>query len=143
VTEAFAKGARYELASFGIDAVIVQPGSYPTDAAAKAVPPADTARLAPYGPTLAAFNAAFGATLEAGQVGDPQEVADAIVALIATPAGQRPLRTVVAHVEMERQVPQAINEVAEWVQQTFLSAMGLGSLVTLRAPEAGDVAAPA
>jgi NAD(P)-dependent dehydrogenase (short-subunit alcohol dehydrogenase family) len=129
--EALAEGARYELASFGIDSVIVQPGGYPTDAAAKAVPPADTARLAPYGPTLAAFNAAFGATLEAGQVGDPQKVADAIAALIATGAGQRPLRTVVAHVEQER------------VQQTFLSAMGLGPLVTLRTPEAGDVAAPA
>jgi NAD(P)-dependent dehydrogenase (short-subunit alcohol dehydrogenase family) len=134
--EALTEGARYELASFGIDTLIVQPGGYPTDAASKAVPPADTARLASYGPALTAFNAAFQDTLDADQAGDPQDVADAIAALIALPAGQRPLRTVVAHKEMERQAPQAINEVAEQVQQRFLSDLGLESLVTLRTPPA-------
>jgi NAD(P)-dependent dehydrogenase (short-subunit alcohol dehydrogenase family) len=134
--EALAEASRYELATFGIDAVIVQPGSYPTGAADKAVSPADTARLSAYGPALDTFNAAFGATLTAGQAGDPQEVADAIALLIARPAGQRPLRTVVAHVEMERQAPHAINDVTEQVQQGFLTAMGLESLVTLQAPAA-------
>jgi NAD(P)-dependent dehydrogenase (short-subunit alcohol dehydrogenase family) len=47
--EALAEGARYELASLGIDVVIVQPGAYPTGVAAKLVPPADAARLASYG----------------------------------------------------------------------------------------------
>lgn len=132
--EELAEASRYELAGFGIDAVIVQPGSYPTGAAGKAVSPADTARLAPYGPALDTFQAAFGATLAAGEAGDPQEVADAIAALIAMPAGQRPLRTVVAHVERERQAPRAINEAVAEVQQGFLSAMGLAALVTLQAP---------
>ncbi len=132
--EALAEGARYELASLGIDVVIVQPGAYPTGVAAKLVPPADAARLASYGPALAAFNAAFEDTPDADQPGDPQEVADAIAALVAMPAGRRPLRTVVAHMELERQAPQAINEVAERVQQSFLSTLGLGSVVTLPRP---------
>jgi NAD(P)-dependent dehydrogenase (short-subunit alcohol dehydrogenase family) len=130
--EALAEGARYELASFGIDVVIVQPGPYPTGVAAKLVPPADASRVAPYGTTLAAFNAAFDDMLDADQAGDPQEVADAIATLIATPAGLRPLRTVVAHTEIERQAPRAINAVAEQVQHGFLAAMGLESLVALR-----------
>jgi NAD(P)-dependent dehydrogenase (short-subunit alcohol dehydrogenase family) len=127
--EELAEASRYELASLGIDAVIVQPGTYPTGIEHKTVLPADTARVAPYGPALDPFQAALGAVREASQASDPQEVADAIAALIAMPAGQRPLRTVVAPTEMERQGTRAINEAVAEVQQGFLSAFGLGALV--------------
>jgi hypothetical protein len=41
---------------------------------------------------------------------NPQDVADAIVALIARPAGQRPLRMVVAPVAAQREVVAGINQ---------------------------------
>jgi hypothetical protein len=51
---------------------------------------------------------------------------DAIVALIAAPAGTRPLRTVVdAHPEGV----QAINQAAEQAQAGALGAIGLGGLL--------------
>ena len=41
---------------------------------------------------------------------NPQDVADAITALIALPAGQRPLRTVVAPVAGQREAVAGINQ---------------------------------
>ena len=58
--------------------------------------------------------------------GDPQDVADAILKLVATPVGQRPLRTVVdAHPEGVI----AINTVCAQVQAGLLGAMQLGFML--------------
>ena len=46
----------------------------------------------------------------ADRTSNPQDVADAIVALIALPAGQRPLRTVVAPVAAEREVVAGLHQ---------------------------------
>ncbi len=53
---------------------------------------------------------------------DPQEVADAVASVIAQPAGERPLRTVVATVA-QRQAPQALNDAATQAMQSFLEAL--------------------
>ena len=51
--------------------------------------PEDTNRLAAYGELAGGAQAA----IRSRTPGDPREVADAIVALVETPIGQRPLRT--------------------------------------------------
>ncbi len=55
---------------------------------------------------------------------DPQEVADAVAHVIAQPAGERPLRTVVATV-VQRQAPQALNDAATHAMQSFLEALNI------------------
>jgi hypothetical protein len=111
----------------GIDAVIVEPGLYPTKLGANRTAPADLARIAPY-------NAAFqrmAAILAAGSRGsdglpppDPQEVVDVIANLIETPTGERPLRTVVA-VPGQREASLLINEAAHRAGQAAAEAVGL------------------
>ena len=129
--EALAEAYRYELSATGVDSVIVEPGAYPTKFMTGVVIPTDTGRAAGYGP-FAQLPEQIAAGLAGMLSGDgapnPQAVADAILLLINTPAGSRPLRTVVdAHPEGA----QAINQVCEQVQVGALGAMGLGGVLQL------------
>jgi NAD(P)-dependent dehydrogenase (short-subunit alcohol dehydrogenase family) len=97
--EGFAESLHHQVAPFGIDVVILEPGSFPTPAISKsmpahaqdianeyaaATPPPDHVQPAPeYRPP------------------DPQEIADAVLHLVELPAGQRPLRQVVGPVFTE------------------------------------------
>jgi NAD(P)-dependent dehydrogenase (short-subunit alcohol dehydrogenase family) len=98
--EAMAQISRYELSQSGVDVAIVEPAAYPTDLIDNArvyyrdylrgLTDADAQRRAEYG------ELATRVERELEEEGpDPQEVADAVARLIATPAGQRPLRTLV------------------------------------------------
>jgi NAD(P)-dependent dehydrogenase (short-subunit alcohol dehydrogenase family) len=98
--EAMAQVSRYELSQSGVDVAIVEPGPYPTDLIDNAriyyrdylrgLTHADEQRRAQYGELATRVEREL---TEEGP--DPQQVADAIAALIATPAGQRPPRTLV------------------------------------------------
>jgi NAD(P)-dependent dehydrogenase (short-subunit alcohol dehydrogenase family) len=96
--EGLSENYRTELSAFGIDVCIVEPGGYPTSFIDNLMKPSDPARNASYGPmadapaqTLAHFESVLAAT----PAQNPQRVADAIAKLIATPRGERPLRTTV------------------------------------------------
>ncbi len=133
--EALAESYHYELAPLGVDVVLVQPGAYPTPFTSSAMAPGDASRAAGYGP-LAGFReqllGAIDGMLRGPGAGDPQEVADAVLRLIETPVGQRPLRTVVdAHPEGV----QAINAVCEQVQRGTLEAMQMGFMLQVAARE--------
>lgn len=127
--EALAEGYHYELAPLGIDVVIVQPGAYPTPLANNMMGPGDPTRAPGYGPMAQLgeqMGGAMAAMLSGPGAGDPQDVADAILKLVATPVGQRPLRTVVdAHPEGVI----AINTVCAQVQAGLLGAMQLGFML--------------
>jgi NAD(P)-dependent dehydrogenase (short-subunit alcohol dehydrogenase family) len=85
---------RYELASFGIDVSIIEPGLFATSIFDTATLADDVARSAGYG-ALAdkpAQGMAIAQQMLAGGTPDPQEVADAVLRLARMPAGQRPLR---------------------------------------------------
>ena len=93
--ESLAESTSYELASFGIDVAIVEPGAYATEIFGKVVGPDDADRAAAYSsltPAVEAMSASLG---EAAQGRDPKEVADAILLLANAPAGTRALRTTV------------------------------------------------
>lgn len=126
LTEAY----HHELAALGIDAVIVEPGTYPTGLGGKTIFAGDQTRIAPYSALLAQVSAAAEAsTSETSQATapNPQEVADAIANLIAMPTGHRPLRTVVA-IEGQREGPSMINQTSAKVIQAVLQSWGLSQV---------------
>jgi NAD(P)-dependent dehydrogenase (short-subunit alcohol dehydrogenase family) len=122
--EALTQSYRYELAPFGIDAAIIEPGTYPTPIATKHQSAADTQRTALYQAAMDAFTTPFYAENRSATPPNPQEVADAVARVIAQSAGERPLHTVVAPVA-QRQAPQAINDAVAQATRSFFEALAL------------------
>jgi len=120
--EGLTESYRYELAPFGIDAAIIEPGTYPTTISANRQVAAEAERFALYQAGIDAFMVRFYAENRSAIPPDPQEVANAVAHIIAQPAGERPLRTVVATV-VQRQAPQALNDAATQAMQSFLEAL--------------------
>jgi NAD(P)-dependent dehydrogenase (short-subunit alcohol dehydrogenase family) len=120
--EAFAETYHYELAAQGIESVIVEPGQYETPVFGNTVMASDEARTNTYGaikeiPTK--INAALLST-----AGNPQDVADAILRIIETPAGEKQLRYIVSRAGLG--VDQ-INALTNQVQANLLEAFGLAA----------------
>jgi NAD(P)-dependent dehydrogenase (short-subunit alcohol dehydrogenase family) len=95
--EGLTEGLHYEVRSLGVDVVMIQPGAFPTAIFGKTLHGSDASINASYG-DLAKVPDQIGAGI--GQLfetmkPDPQLVANAIIRLIQTPLGKRPLRTVV------------------------------------------------
>jgi NAD(P)-dependent dehydrogenase (short-subunit alcohol dehydrogenase family) len=99
--EGFAESLHYQVAPFGIDVAIVEPGSFPTPATFKSMEADNQEIAAAYASRPTANAAPRQAATSGHQPPDPQEVADAVKRLIELPAGQRPLRTVVGPVFTE------------------------------------------
>jgi NAD(P)-dependent dehydrogenase (short-subunit alcohol dehydrogenase family) len=99
--EGFAESLHYQVAPFGIDVAILEPGSFPTPATFKSMEAADREITAAYAAQAPAGAARRSAPASGRQPPDPQEVADAVKRLIDQPAGRRPLRTVVGPVFTE------------------------------------------
>ena len=121
--EALAESSSYELRPFGVDVAIVEPGAFATNIISTIVGPDDAARLASYGEVGKIIDQ-IGAAL-AESAGDPQDVADAVVALAKTAAGERPLRTIVGGMEPIA----AINAATAGPQRALIEALGLGALL--------------
>src|SRR3989442_6769401 len=81
--EGLTESYRYELAPFGIDAAIIEPGTYPTTISANRQDAADAGRSAVYQAGLEAFMGRFYAENRSATPPDPQEGADAIDPVIA------------------------------------------------------------
>ena len=123
--EAFAEATAYELAPFGVDVAIVQPGAFTTSIGENITGADDAARIASYGdvPALAEnVSAGLGA---AAAERDAAEVARAILALANAPAGMRPLRTTVP----ADQATDMINAATAPVQRAVIEHFGLGVLL--------------
>jgi len=118
--EALAEAYHYELAPQGIDSSIVQPGAYQTAVFGNLVKAADEARAETYG----VANQILGQIndLLAKAAGDPQEVADAVLRIVETPAGQRKLRYRVSRSTLG---VDEINALAEQTQARVFEAFGI------------------
>ncbi len=132
--EGLTESYRDELAPFGIDAAIVEPGTYPTSFSVKQVSAADTERAALYQDAFEAFTNQFLAEIRSSTPPDPQEVADAVAGLIGKPAGQRPLHTVVAPAA-QRRAPEAVNDAATEATRSFFEALALPQTILATARE--------
>jgi NAD(P)-dependent dehydrogenase (short-subunit alcohol dehydrogenase family) len=120
--EALAEAYSYELAGQGIESVIVEPGAYKTPVFGNIVKAADSERTDTYG-AANHFASKIGAAL-ASAAGDPQEVADAVLHIVQTPAGHRRLRYRVSPGNLG---VDEINTLSETVQARILEAFGLTS----------------
>lgn len=125
--EAMSENYRYELAHYGIEVALVEPGGFPTSFMEALVTPSDSERIASYGdyakmPETAGI--AFGEALAANPQQNPQAVADAIVALIEAEKGQRPFRTTVDFMGMADQV-NPYNAQLENVEDAIFTAFGM------------------
>jgi NAD(P)-dependent dehydrogenase (short-subunit alcohol dehydrogenase family) len=95
--EGLAESLHYQVKPFGIDAVILEPGSFPTPAVGKAMMPNGSDIAEAYAGRIIPQPRA--SEVPADYVPpDPQEIADAVLELAEMPAGSRPLRRVVGRV---------------------------------------------
>jgi NAD(P)-dependent dehydrogenase (short-subunit alcohol dehydrogenase family) len=118
--EALAEAYHYELASQGIDSSVVEPGAYQTSIFGNLVKAADEARTDTYG---AANQLPIKINDGLGKAaGNPQEVADAVLRIVETPAGQRKLRYRVSPSGLG---VDEINALSEQVQARLFEIFGI------------------
>lgn len=128
--EGLTEGLHYEVRPLGVDVVMIQPGAFPTDIFGKIVSGSDVSVIADYG-ELAKVPEQIGAGI--GQMFEtikpnPQLVADTIVALINTPNGKRPLRTVVD--PATGNFSEIANKHVKEQYDNFLTAFGMQTMLT-------------
>jgi NAD(P)-dependent dehydrogenase (short-subunit alcohol dehydrogenase family) len=120
--EALAESYSYELASQGIESVILEPGPYETPVFGNMVTAADEARTDTYGAVKeipAKINAAISSV-----AGNAQDVADAVLRIIETPPGEKQLRYLVSP---ESFGLDQINALSKQVQANLLEAFGVAA----------------
>jgi len=129
--EALAETFRYELSPFGVDSVIVEPGPFRTGIQSRSEQPQDTQRVGEYGQVAAVAGQVFGGlqqiVADPNLPTDPQLVVDAVLNLIATPPGRRPLRTVVG-IDFGS---GSLNATTSSVTTQALASLGLSHLETV------------
>jgi NAD(P)-dependent dehydrogenase (short-subunit alcohol dehydrogenase family) len=125
--EALAETYRYELASQGIDSVVIEPGAYATPIMDKLEPGEDPERKAGYGKT-AQIPEMISSRLR-GVRANPQEIGDAVLSIIETPAGQRKMRY---RVGPGGPGVERINALTDEIQVQVLEAFGLNEVARFR-----------
>lgn len=119
--EGLTQSLNAELAPVGIDAVILEPGAFPTTdffSKMEAYSPTNNEAIREYGELAEMpeqFSAMMGDLVAAGEAPDPQMIADAVIKLVDLPAGNRPLRTVVDFM-LGKEINQ-FNEKSDELQQ--------------------------
>lgn len=122
--EAIIESSRYELSQLGIDFTIIEPGPFPSNLIGTGPKEAEESVLANYGDLAEYPNkmlAPFESMFNGDEAPNTQEVADTILNLIATPAGTRPLRTVVG---LDFGIV-GLNKASEPFQDGLLDALGM------------------
>ena len=122
--EGLTESYSYELAPFGIEAALIEPGTFPTPIASKRQLAADTERFALYQIAMNAFTTPFYAENRSATPPNPQDVADAVASVIAQLVGERPLHTIVASVA-QRQAPQAANDAISDATRSFFETLNI------------------
>jgi NAD(P)-dependent dehydrogenase (short-subunit alcohol dehydrogenase family) len=131
--EALAETYRYELASQGIESVVVEPGAYQTPVFGNIVYAADQSRGETYGLTNDIPSKMT--ALLANTAGDPQEVADAVLRIIETPVGEKKLRYRVSQADLG---VDEVNATTDRVQARLLEMFGLVAETTFVHREAAS-----
>lgn len=128
--EAISEQMAYEVVLHGIEVTIIEPGGYPTEIwdnanalTMKLLERADEKHTAGYTAMIEQMRRSGGG---GGGNTDPMDVPNAIAAIIAMPAGTRPLRMPV-HPGPKPQIP--INEVSAKVQVGWLGESPYGPLI--------------
>lgn len=133
--EAIVECYRTELSGFGIESCIIEPGAMPTAFFDGMVTPQDPAREAGYGdfaavPALSAQGLAR--MLDATPDQRPERIAEAVVALLAMPFGEKSFRTVVDHTSVGPEI-ERYNTALHEVTRTVLTNFGIADMLRLNA----------
>lgn len=112
----------HELAPFGVEAVIVEAASYPTNIGVNAAMAADQERMAAYAEGFGTYIGRI-TEVQTADPADPREVAEAIVALVETPDGKRPRWIVIGPADQAGPVERLIAAEAD---ATRAVATGMG-----------------
>jgi NAD(P)-dependent dehydrogenase (short-subunit alcohol dehydrogenase family) len=130
--EALAEVYRYELASQGIDSVILEPGAHATPILGKLEKGEDPARKAGYG-EMAQVPENLKAMVASSRA-NPQDIADAVLQIIETPAGQRQLRY---RIGPGGPGVQRINALTDEIQEQMLEAFGITAVTKFKTRTSG------
>lgn len=127
--EGYSQALRYEVAAFGVDIAIVEPGPFGTGLLGAGKPPVRQDVLSAYGdlagvPT--AMGAHFAELLTSEGAPDPQWVVDAYLKLANLSAGKRPTRTVVGITWGTDE----INRLTQPIQDAILKEMRLDTVLS-------------
>jgi len=129
--DALAVSYAAELARFGIDSVIMVPGSVTTGTNhfAHAGHPADTATVEAYEERDPSLMNQVGARLAdlAPADADPAEVARQIVAVVGTPKGQRPFRV---HIDPADDGAEVVTMMGNRIRTEFYGRIGMADLLS-------------
>ncbi|MGB1675996.1 MAG: SDR family oxidoreductase [Miltoncostaeaceae bacterium] len=126
--EAYSQALRFEMAPFGVDVALVEPGPFPTSLIASVSPEARTEVLEEYGEIAAVPSqmlAYFGDWLQSDEAPDNQLVVDAYLALADAASGERPTRTVVGPDFGVNEMNQATQP----IQDAVLGALNLEAVL--------------
>ncbi|MEM9920093.1 MAG: SDR family oxidoreductase [Bacteroidota bacterium] len=132
--EALAENYRVELSGFGVDSCLVEPGGYATGFMHSLMHPSDSSQNESYGEMVNVpkqMFESFEGAMANNPTQDPQNVADAIAKLIATPAGQRPMRTVVDNMGMGTHIDPYNGQLAQ-IHDGLYNAFGMGDMLKLK-----------
>ena len=130
--EALAEVYRYELASQGIDSVVIEPGAYATPIMEKLERGEDPGRKTGYG-EMAQVPEILQAKIGSSRA-NPQEIADLVLQIIETPAGQRQMRY---RVGPGGPGVERINALTVEIQGQMLEAFGITALAKFKTPASG------
>lgn len=126
--EALAESMHYELASFGIESIIVEPGGHGTDLIQNPPAPSDADCIASYGEIAKApaniVDMFKGVFAQGNASTDAQNVADQLTALVDMDS-ERPIRTTVGHSMGVDQINTSTAPLQAEFIQSFLPMTGL------------------
>ena len=131
--EGLAETCRSDLSSLGIETCVVEPGPYPTNFIGGLMTASDSSLNDSYGDFINAPRSmieGFEAAMSGNPDQDPQHVADAVVALLASPAGERPFRTVVDGMGIADALTP-YNQAGDAVSAGLYGAFGMADLLKL------------
>lgn len=129
--EAMAESYRVELAGFGVDSCIVEPGGFATTFMHSLLRPSDTERSADFNELSAIQEATFQGfeqALQSNPAQDPQRVADAVLTVLETPHGERPIRTVVDFMGMGDAI-RPYNEKLQSIMEQIYGQFQMGHML--------------
>lgn len=131
--ESLAEGYRAELSGFGIESCIIEPGGFPTNFMDAMLKPSDTDRLNQYGEMATLPDASikgYVAYVESIPEQRPERVAEAVVALIDIPFGEKPFRTVVDFSGLKQPIENYNKSLTETTKIIY-TANGVDNLLKL------------
>ncbi|MFF9158899.1 SDR family NAD(P)-dependent oxidoreductase [Streptomyces longwoodensis] len=136
--DALAQVTAYEVGQLGIETTVVMPGPFTQGTehfphASRAHDDARTRAYAALDPMVARNEEATEGLFPPGADAHPRAVADEIVRVLALPAGTRPFRTVV---DFSQAGVEEVNEVLRRAQEDFVTRLGFGELLHVRAAPA-------